>query len=382
VPRPTRIITQVPCHKCIDAQPTGKELCAAQHHRNWRLRCIAVPRSAAVFPPLLVCKESHAVWREHYNETPRSLELFAKSSGYHIRFAVSYVSYEMDIFACFNVWWGAQLVGGDPGVSDPELFVNPFHGFDNKRIQHAGIGACFADPAFYNMASILHPRVLPALRTLSVIPLGPDPEREGHAPPGWIRMEPETLQLNREFELRDVSPTQLNRHPYFNEPCIGSYKISESRQDVLDVPSTKQVRLLVKAFSWHYYAHGDPDEVDKALEDLEPEHLSDDAASRSEPCPLNLPGCGPGGHTRQEIVDWVPPYTLDVKFLCDKRWLEELEEVGMFDEARIWAGDLMPFYLFRQAKVDRALAFPSQPPAPVSDSSLENASEEYIEYPN
>jgi hypothetical protein len=176
-----------------------------------------VPRSAAVFAPLLVCKESHAVWREHYYDTPRSLELFAKSSGYYIRFAVSYVSYETDIFACFNVWWGAQLVGGDPGVYDPELFADPFQGFDRRRIQHAGIRACFDNPGFYNAASILRPDVLPALRTVSLVPLGPNPDREGHPPPGWCKMEPETLQLNREFELRDVSPVQLDCHPFFSE---------------------------------------------------------------------------------------------------------------------------------------------------------------------
>jgi hypothetical protein len=296
---------------------------------------------------------------------------------------VSYVSYETDIFACFNVWWGAQLVGGDPGVYEPELFADRFQGFDRRRIQHAGIRACFDNPGFYNAASILRPDVLPALRTLSVIPLGPNPDREGHPPPGWCKVEPETLQLNREFELRDVSPVQLGCHPFFSEACISSGKISDHHMNPLGIPSTKEVVLLIKAFAWHY-AHGDTEEAWRSLENLEPGHLA--AASRNEPCPLRLPVCGPGGHTLQDIVNRVLPYRMNVKLLCEKRCLEELEVARMFDEERTgWVGAFTPFEALILLKLLQRRAYPRQLTVQlVSDSSDEGLGDEdpFEEFPD
>lgn len=200
---------------------------------------------------------------------------------------------------------------------------------------------------------------LPALQTFSFIMLGPDPGLVGGTRPGWVQMSPLVLQRDFDFELRDISPNQLENHPMFMDYIIS--KVSTTAE--ADTPF-KILVLWIMAWLWHYL-HCDSEQMYHAVEigDLGADYMVTKEWEEKR-CPLPLEGCSEGetGHTRKDIWDWIPTvkFELKLRFLCEREWLEDLERVGLFDEERTNAGDLAAFYRLREEEIDRPILFTAQ----------------------
>ena len=231
---------------------------------------------------------------------------------------------------------------------------DPFEGLDRARIQHVGVRSVYKELAFTRSVWDLQLSTLPSLRSLSLIMLGPAPvaPNEGR---GWSQMEPIALVAPEppvDVGVRDISPTQLELHPFFNHSGITTSKTIETGMpawiEEYDL-RPKTILLLLKALLWHY-AHRDPDRVAREVKGrLAPDYMAPDFGPKNKPCPLpaaKVKGCGPG-HGRQEILDWVQPYELGVKFLCEKEWLADLENVGVFDDELTKKGDFSAFHELR-----------------------------------
>ncbi|KAL2188378.1 hypothetical protein L209DRAFT_751283 [Thermothelomyces heterothallicus CBS 203.75] len=50
-------------------------------------------------------------------------------------------------------------------------------------------------------------------------------------------------------------------------------------------------------------------------------------ASGTRTCPLgNVPGCGPTGHTYDDMVAWVPPFAMSVMMLYGSSWAKTIDK--------------------------------------------------------
>lgn len=321
MPRPTRIIGQID-------ERGGRDV----------FRYIVQPKRFAIFPPLHACHESRTLWLKHYDRPPRYVNLPVQpeevgedEDAYRrVRFDVPFISYETDIFA-----WLISRGRGTPGYV---AGFEPFLGLDCSRIRHAGLLAMCMWPFFYAAVwRLFNRRLFPSLEVLSLIALGPDPNVDGPGRlPPW---QPTLLIIQQrpfEFELRDLSPTQLALHPFFNE---SEFWMGQP---------VDRFFVLVKTLAWHFVHREMGDEEDDVLEvlaDLLPPYMSE---PEDQPCPLQLEGCGPGdGHGWKDITEWVPPYQIDFKFFCETGWLVELEEVGMFDDEMTRSRNFSAFQMRR-----------------------------------
>jgi hypothetical protein len=97
------------------------------------------------------------------------------------------------------------------------------------------------------------------------------------------------------------------------------------------------------------------------LDDLGPDYMVT-PEWEGKRCPLRLEGCDRGEprHTRKDIFDWNPTFEFKFAFLCERKWLEDLERVGVFDEDRTNAGDFAAFYKLREEEIDRPALFTAQ----------------------
>ncbi|AEO67309.1 107da21e-ab2f-4794-ae59-e7507bea528b [Thermothielavioides terrestris] len=324
VPRPTRVIGLVMCTFCGDGVPPDQN-CVNLNHPDWHFRYVVQPRSEAVFPPLHACAESREVWLKHYHRPPRYLDVpeylqdpLTGITGrlerpYRIRFDV-----------CRTV------VDGGPGGGDRFWTCTPFdafHGLDRTRIEHAGVHPVPAQADFLDALLQLDVLSLPRLRALTLLTPGPDPRRGT----GWLSMNCRDLgRSSFECELRDVSPTQLMRHPFFGTHAprpLGNATPARRRP-------LRHVVLYAKALLWHIAHSQQGDGFYRVACLLQPEYMFGDS---TEPCPLAglaMAWCSARGHTRRDILDWKPPFRLDVKLLCEKGMAAELDRVGLLDDER------------------------------------------------
>ena len=273
-----------------------------------------------------------------------------------IRVEVPFICYETDVFTILKAW--------NPGHTSDMLqedtfwqWWDPFFGLDRGRIQHAGLRVWDEIRIFGDTVTCLDINHLPALKSLSLIMLGPDPGLEGGTRPGWVQMSPLVLQRDFDFELRDISPNQLENHPMFN-----AYVISRlSTMAEPDLP-LKVLVLWTMAWLWHF-VHCDEinDWVD--LDNLGSDYMILEEWDGKR-CLLLYEGCSVGeqSHTRKDIWDWIPTvkFELKIRFLCEREWLEDLERVGVFDEDRTNAGDFAAFYKLREEEMDRPTLFTAQ----------------------
>jgi hypothetical protein len=100
---------------------------------------------------------------------------------------------------------------------------------------------------FDDTVAALNPQELPALKTLSLIMLGPDPGLEGGTRPGWVQMSPLVLQRDFDFELREISRNQIDKHPMFNRYIISRISTTTEPDSPLNL-----VILWTMAWLWHF----------------------------------------------------------------------------------------------------------------------------------
>ncbi|EAQ88542.1 predicted protein [Chaetomium globosum CBS 148.51] len=287
--------------------------------------------------PNLACYESRKIWRKKYHD-PRGHKVAAKLRRAGIptpaldkfHFTMPYICYETDIFTVSKAW----NIGHTSDRDQEETFLDwwdPFLGLDRARIQHAGLRLWDNIEPFSDTVTSLDIKRLDALRTLSLFMLGPDPGLEPgitSARPGWVQMSPLVLQRDFYFELRDISPSQLEHHPMFRDRII-SRRSTTGRLD-------RPLRVLVpwtKAWLWHYVHCGKAMHKDVFLQDLGPDYMMDPLGWAGRPCPLGLSGCQTGdyAHSQKNIWDWIPEnWKIKTRFLCEKEWLQDLERVGLF----------------------------------------------------
>lgn len=274
------------------------------------------------------------------------------NAPHKIRIDIPYICYETDIFTVFKAW--------NPGhTSDYGQFAthdewwDPFLSLDRERIQHAGLRLWGITDPFDDTVTSLGIDRLPALRTLSLFMLGPDPGLEkGIKPirPGWVQMSPLVLQRDFYFEMRDISPHQLEHHPMFRDSIISRLSITGP----LDTPFRHLVPWA-KAWLWHFVHRSRKDMYQKvSLGQLGPDYMMDKTHPYGNRCPLDLFNCKFGffRHSRADIWDWNPYWEIKPRFLCEKEWMKDLERVGLFDENRTIVGDFDAFYKLRQDEID------------------------------
>jgi hypothetical protein len=112
---------------------------------------------------------------------------------------------------------------------------------------------------------------------------------------------------------------------------------------------------LIKILVWHIVQRNLGDDEKNAL-------LLLTALARryfwkeSHPCWLAVEGCGQGDrqHSLKDVMDCVLPYELRFGILCEKRWLAELEEVGVFDDEMVKSRNLSAFYMLRAMSLPEA----------------------------
>jgi hypothetical protein len=340
VPQPRRLVGQVACPNCYcpasqRGLPASKRQACQARHKDRNLRFVAQPRKQAVFPPLQACRESRAVWLRRYRATPRyitgNLLDGVEASAYRQRFDVPFVSYEADIFTIFRPldWIG---LGHVPNVPDARnAWFDPFMGLDRSQIRHVAVGE---DAEMVGIsAGALDLRSLTSLETLWVLSFGPGPEfrRDG----AQVEMTPEEA-LDLECGILQVPERAVGVHPLFNAARLGHRRFSPR----LHVRPLRCYLEMLKAWLWHaeHSVLGGAEQVlgqdmfmfeDFILGDAGEDANAPDASSR---CPLvGITGCGPSGHTRGDMMTWVPRFEMHHLMLYDKSsWIRD----EIFEEGR------------------------------------------------
>ena len=291
---------------------------------------------------LHACHESRAVWLRRYHRLPRYVDLEMKDGAvrepYHrIRFAVPFVSYERDVFA----WLTHERPG--PAPRGGQYQFHPFMGLDCSRIRHAGLRAQCQWPWFLSaLWHTLNGRLLPSLQSLAMISLGPCPD-EGRQLPRWQQMPLSALQRPFQFQLQPIKPLWTTRHPFWRD------KGSWLGQPLGNNP------ILLKILVWHIVQRNlgdDENHVLRLLTALTTKYFG----KESHPCWLAVEGCARGGaqHSLKDVVYGVLPCQLRFGLLCEKRWMAELEEVGMFDDEMVKSRNFSAFHMLRNMSLPKA----------------------------
>ncbi|GAB1316073.1 2EXR domain-containing protein [Madurella fahalii] len=345
VPQPTRLIGQMPCSVCSgifkDAltQNAERRLCADTRHPDWRLRYIVQSPNHAIFPPLHACRESRSVWLPRYFRPPRYISL--RDSGYepdedsrlpsyNLRFDVPFISYEADVFTIFHAWAQADVDIGTPLRATIDRFdpvFGPFLGLDRSRIQQIGIGE--GAERLVDAVIKLDLNSLPSLRKLFVLCFGPDP-RPSHA---RLRLQMSVSEVQHlDCDLCHIPDHVIATHRLFNHGRLRHPHFSPR-------PHLTPLRCfleILKGWLWHAKhttLQAVQQEDSSAVFDFEDCVLEGDTErGGSGTCPLrHVPGCGPAGHTHNDMVSWVPPFTINCMILYDKSWLRGLDWLPSLD---------------------------------------------------
>jgi hypothetical protein len=167
--------------------------------------------------------------------------------------------------------------------------------------------------------SAVNPQSLPDLRRVSILVSGPDPGMDGSAASGWQEMPTVNMQ-HVNCDVLDVSDKLIVEHPLF-------YK---SRLRHLTYEPEPQIRQLVnyltlfKAWLWHG-SHWDIHDPHVITEVPLWDFFGYLFMENTDACPLgHLPGWCPGHHTKDEMLNLSSLFTVDFKFLVEKRCRAEL----------------------------------------------------------
>ncbi|KAK4031617.1 hypothetical protein C8A01DRAFT_21200 [Parachaetomium inaequale] len=340
----------MPCIDCTNAKywdrsPFGSAQSHAEtHHPDWRIRYLVVhPRDSAIFGLLHACRESRGFWLTHYHRVPRYIDIRKQFVPMKPRDSEIQGPYNIR----FDIPFHSDLIDRDP---DPMFRTwDAFLGLDYHLIQHVGLRTWDLILEFAAAMHEIWPPALPSLGSVSLITLGPDPGLKGRSRPGWVQMGPRVPQRAFDFELRDISATQLERHPLFRDRIISKYGTTGPPE-----APVRDLVLLAKAWLWHI-ANRELEGPWNCMIGARPDYMT--VVPRWHRCPIydGSQPCIP--HTRQEILDWEPPYELTAKFFCERSWLADLESVGVFDDDRTGAGDFAAFFRLRDEEVDRPALF-------------------------
>lgn len=330
VAQPARIVGNVPCADCwtrIRQPPSGQRSanCSKEKHPDWRLRYVVQPRDQVIFPPLHACKESRGVWLPRYYRPPRYLDLPGYDpshpvfKGYRLRFDVPFISYETDIFTVIDSWTWADIIGGWEIIHRANF--DPFIGLDRKRIQQAAF--CEIGEGFLAAIIGLKLQTLPRLRSMSLLAMGPDPNTWVYEVSKFKEMPAVDIQ-ELDCVLRDIPHENIDRHPFF-DACRPQRRYTQL------TPMVRPLRTFFAVFrAWLWHAnHWDSNQL--VGEDPWWMFLDYVLEEDNHQCPLGLVGCGSGGHSKEEMMQWEPDFVIDCKMVCEKAWAVKLDLISLFD---------------------------------------------------
>ncbi|KAK3393923.1 hypothetical protein B0H63DRAFT_531847 [Podospora didyma] len=345
VEQPTRLIGQLPFYRAKN----GKWEACAEMLPGCSLRYVVQPRSAAaIFAPLHACHESRQVWLRRYHRLPGGVVPLLKfsilnddptthciPSGIDLCLSVPFVNYDKDIFIIHDTWTAYERL-----VTHQ---FDPFQGLDCSRIQNVAVW-CDSGYTLTDKILGLHVKRLPSLRSASLVISASYFEKSAAAFESKLDFD---LELQSEFELtrlleldselRDIPQAPLAQHERLVDLLARYTKLSdflaaaasscEDRQQGYVIKPAGEVELsfyTFKGWLWHIDNPGWNYQVARHYQEARIRMLTGARLSGwltrvagGSNCPLRLTGCqcGPGGHSQEEVRDWVPPYEIGIKVL-------------------------------------------------------------------
>ncbi|KAK3309544.1 uncharacterized protein B0T15DRAFT_506314 [Chaetomium strumarium] len=342
VPQPTCLIGQTPCSACSGGNickpaltQVGRRLCVDTRHPDWRLRYIVLSPEHAIFPPLHACRESRGVWLPRYFRPPRYLSLRDygyepdECSGlpsYNIRVDVPFISYETDVFTLFQPWAQADVdIGGlrRTGVDRYGIVFDPFLSLDRSRLQQIAIGE--GSELVVEAAIKLDLKSLPSLRKVFVLCFWSGSTAASlpdAATDSGVRGSAFDCDLYH-IPDHDIAELHILRYGRFHHPRFG------------EPAPLRSVLEILKALLWHAQhtaLRALPQEEFEMMLDFKDYvlHGSTDDSTRTT-CPFrHVPDCGPTGHTHNDMVSWVTPFTISCMMLYHKYYAMDLDGLPLF----------------------------------------------------
>ncbi|EFY92727.1 hypothetical protein J3458_001866 [Metarhizium acridum] len=346
---PRRIIGQVPCRECWsecfawrrgrDASCSRRRQCEQRNHPDWRVRYIVHPRRDAVFPLLHACRESRAVWLPRFHRPARHLVCETgvpsqdegdPTTTTRVRFDVPFINYEADILTVFDDWafsGALNTVDHRPQTEQSEL--DPFAGLHRDRIRHAGF--CESAEELWSGLLSLDARTLPRLQSLSLVRMGPlPPERSGLAVlPALGEMYP-ALSQDMDCVVRDVLYPGDSYHAFFHH-WRSRDELFEPRSEL---PMFRAFHRFWKAFLWHLLNRDAKRGFSRDYSSWWP--FMEYVGRSGSVCVLDkVDGCGAGGHSHEDMLNWTPAFQLQCQLLCEKGEADGLKALREANEGRV-----------------------------------------------
>ncbi|KAL7929203.1 hypothetical protein V8C35DRAFT_316136 [Trichoderma chlorosporum] len=340
VPRPSRVIGILPpaarwYRHYFRAIGTRASSIPEEHDplQRYNYRYIVQPKKHAIFPPLHVNREARAVWLPHYFRPSRLFQ----ESNLTIRFDTPFISYDTDIFTIFDGWPSngiPQDVFLSQHLADTgDQSLDGFIALDRDRIRNLALCEIPGDlRGFTNAISI---RQLPNLQTLTIMALGPKvggkPESLASEGSGgdiaYSLPVLEMLAVDVQKITADIHDIPLDLAQ--NSPFLTDARL---RHEIALSPSIRPLiryKTFVLSLLWHELRQPNAAEAITASWWDYTEYLFSDSMDDDEECPLMLRGCGVHGHTKRELVEWVPTFEVKYKLLCATEWRDELKNIGI-----------------------------------------------------
>ncbi|KAK1252454.1 hypothetical protein MKX08_003641 [Trichoderma sp. CBMAI-0020] len=335
VPEPDRLIGWVPCSNCEDickqrpncreeeeAKPLARQQCMEENHPDWLVKYVAHPRKNAIFAPLHACRESREVWMTKYFQPPRNVTVNVSGTEIPVKFNVPFLNYEHDVFTMFGAWSSTSIfdVGGPM-----EAPVEPFIGLDRSRIQHGGY--CEIMDQFFPASTLFEVNELPALKRLSLITMGPQPQADKQQESGVLmQMTPCTAE-RYDCQIVDlVSPEAGENSAFMNESRPRAHRHTKQKKFDLFYDEWKAWLWHVAEADAHFRIKSNAASWWKVVKFSVADNGAHHHPRTAEDCPLYPDRCtGPAGHGRCVIDNWESKYELSCKYLVEDKWANVLQ---------------------------------------------------------
>ncbi|KAL7916376.1 hypothetical protein GGI35DRAFT_36822 [Trichoderma velutinum] len=338
VPQPERIVGWIPCGKCRDicrrksrsreeqdGKPLARQRCMQTNHPNWLVKYVVHPRKDAIFAPLHVCREARELWRTQYYTPPRQIIVNELGIDIPVQFNVPFISYEHDIFTMFGAWSSTTIFDMESPMEAP---IEPFIGLDRARIEHGGYSEIL--DLFFPASTLFEVNELPALRRLSLVTMGPQPQEDEDQEDGVLMQMHACVAENYDCQIIDLTSPEIGENSIILNECRPRRKpihwYTKERQfdgyynywkawlwHVVEA----QAHFLIKSNTVSWWTI-----VNFALA----ENPAWNSSPSPEDCPLYPDQCsGPTGHRKCVIDNWKPKFDLSCKYLCEERWVKVLQ---------------------------------------------------------
>lgn len=227
VPRPERIVGWVPCGNCRnicrrksksreeqDGKPLARQRCMDSNHPNWLVKYVVHPRKDAIFAPLHACRESREFWKTQYFTPSRHMIVNEEGFDIPVQFNVPFLSYEHDIFTMFGAWSSTTIFDMETPM---DAQVEPFIGLDRARIEHGGYSEIL--DLFFPASTLFEVNELPALKRLSLITMGPQPQDDEDQEDGVLMQMHACVAEHYDCQIIDIVNPEVGENSTILNEC-------------------------------------------------------------------------------------------------------------------------------------------------------------------